>query len=55
MIKTVGETMKIKPSGGIRSWETAVGYLKQGADRLGVGSTEKVLEGSADNGDRTDY
>lgn len=55
MIKTVGKTMKIKPSGGIRSWETAVGYLKQGADRLGVGSTEKVLEGGTENGDCTAY
>lgn len=55
MIKTVGQTMKIKPSGGIRDWETAVGYLEQGADRLGVGSTEKVLEGGADDGVCTDY
>lgn len=45
MIKTVGKKMKVKPSGGIRSWDTAVAYLKQGADRLGVGSTKAVLEG----------
>ncbi|QGY46965.1 deoxyribose-phosphate aldolase [Maribellus comscasis] len=50
MIKTVGDKMKIKPSGGIRSWDTAVGYLDQGADRLGVGSTKAVLEGSVANG-----
>jgi len=43
MIRTVGKTMKIKPSGGIRTWETAVAYLNQGVDRLGVGSTETVL------------
>lgn len=55
MINTVGQTMKIKPSGGIRSWATAVGYLEQGAGRLGVGSTEKVLEGGAVDGDRTEY
>ena len=45
MVKTVGNKMKIKPSGGIRDWETAVAYLKQGANRLGIGSTEAVLNG----------
>jgi len=45
MIKTVGGRMKVKPSGGIRTWAAAVGYLEQGADRLGVGSTKAVLEG----------
>ena len=44
MIKTVGDKMGIKPSGGIRTWEKAVGYLQQGVTRLGVGSTEFVLE-----------
>jgi deoxyribose-phosphate aldolase len=46
MIKTIGGKMKIKPSGGIRDWETAVAFLEQGADRLGIGSTEAVLSGS---------
>ncbi|PIF05176.1 MAG: deoxyribose-phosphate aldolase [Draconibacterium sp.] len=46
MLKTVGGKMKIKPSGGIRDWETAVAYLEQGADRLGIGSTEAVLNGT---------
>lgn len=45
MIKTVGDKMGVKPSGGVRTWETAVAYLEQGADRLGVGSTEAVLAG----------
>ncbi|MDR1497490.1 MAG: deoxyribose-phosphate aldolase [Puniceicoccales bacterium] len=45
MLRTVGGKMKVKPSGGIRSWETAVAYLRQGVDRLGVGSTEAVLDG----------
>ena len=45
MLKTVGGKMKIKPSGGIRDWQTAVAYLEQGADRLGIGSTEAVLRG----------
>jgi len=45
MLKTVGDKMKVKPSGGIRDWETAVAYIKQGAHRLGIGSTEAVLSG----------
>jgi len=50
MLKTVGKTMGVKASGGVRTWETAVGYLKQGCKRLGVGSTEKVLDGAPDAG-----
>lgn len=46
MLKTVGGKMQIKPSGGIRDWETAVAFLDQGADRLGIGSTEAVLNGA---------
>ena len=45
MIKTVGKTMGVKASGGIRSYETAAGYLKQGCKRLGVASTQAVLDG----------
>ena len=51
MIKTVGDKMEVKPSGGIRDWETAVAFLEQGADRLGVGSTLAVLEGGQADGD----
>jgi len=50
MLKTVGKTMGVKASGGVRSWETAVAYLQQGCKRLGVGSTEKVLDGAPDAG-----
>jgi deoxyribose-phosphate aldolase len=50
MIKTVGDRMMVKPSGGIRDWETAVAFLEQGADRLGVGSTEAVLKGAKAEG-----
>ncbi len=46
MIKTVGGTMGVKASAGIRDYDTAVGYLEQGCKRLGVGSTEKVLDGA---------
>ena len=50
MVKTVGGKMKVKASGGIRSWDDAVGFLKQGADRLGIGSTEAVLNGATADG-----
>ncbi len=50
MIKTVGSKMKVKASGGIRTWEDAVAFLKQGVDRLGIGSTEAVLDGSEAEG-----
>ena len=46
MMKTVGETMGVKASAGIRDWETAVGYLDQGCKRLGVASTEQILDGA---------
>ena len=51
MLKTVGDKMEVKPSGGIRTWETAVAYLEQGAHRLGVGSTLAVLNGAEAKGD----
>jgi deoxyribose-phosphate aldolase len=51
MVKTVGDKMQVKPSGGIRDWETAVAFLEQGADRLGIGSTEAVLNGATATGD----
>ena len=51
MIKTVGDRMQVKPSGGIRTWQAAVDYLEQGADRLGTGSTVAVLDGGRVDGD----
>jgi deoxyribose-phosphate aldolase len=50
MMKTVGTTMGVKASGGIRDWKTAVGYLDQGCRRLGVASTEAVLDGAKHDG-----
>lgn len=51
MVKTVGGKMGIKASGGIRTWEQAVGYLEQGATRLGIGATKTVLEGGISTSD----
>lgn len=51
MIKAVGGKIKIKASGGIRDWATAVAYLQQGVDRLGIGATATVLDGGVAAGD----
>ncbi len=51
MVKTVGSKMQVKASGGIRSWKDAVAFLEQGADRLGVGSTEAILNGAKVEGE----
>ncbi len=51
MVKTVGDKMQVKASGGIRDWKTAVAFLDQGANRLGIGSTGAVLNGARAEGD----
>ncbi len=50
MLDTVGRTMKVKASGGIRTWADAVGYLRQGCARLGIGASEAVLDGVQGDG-----
>jgi deoxyribose-phosphate aldolase len=55
MLRTVGRTMGVKASGGVRTWDVAVGYLEQGCKRLGVASTEAVLDGAPDTGAPGDY
>jgi len=42
MLKTAGGKIKVKPSGGIRDYETAKMYVNMGADRLGVGCSTTV-------------
>lgn len=51
MVRTVGGKMGVKASGGIRSWEQAVGYLEQGVTRLGIGATESVLNSGTSSED----
>ena len=41
--------MGVKPSGGIRDYATACRYLDMGAKRLGVASTEAVLQGAPED------
>lgn len=50
MLKTVGATLRVKASGGIRTWQEAVAYLDMGCARLGIGATEAVLTGGKGNG-----
>ncbi len=45
MLNTVGNRAKVKAAGGIRDRETAIAFLEQGVDRLGIGSTAAVLDG----------
>lgn len=44
MKRTVGDTMKVKASGGIRTWEEADRMVKAGADRLGVSAGVQIVE-----------
>jgi len=45
MIKTVGDTMGVKASGGVRDYVGAVGFLEQGCKRLGTaGGTKSICE-----------
>jgi deoxyribose-phosphate aldolase len=43
MVKTVGDVMGVKASGGVRSYETACGYLDQGCKRLGAAGGTAVI------------
>jgi len=45
MVRTVGQTMGVKASGGIRDYVTAVSFLEQGCKRLGTaGGTKAICE-----------
>jgi len=45
MVATVGPTVEVKASGGIRTAEAAVAMLNAGATRLGLSGTRTVLDG----------
>ncbi len=47
MMKTVGDTMGVKASGGVRDYATATGFLDQGCKRLGAASGTAVIMGEA--------
>lgn len=44
--KTVGETMGVKASGGIKDVSTAQAMIEAGATRLGASRTAQILEGA---------
>jgi len=44
MIQTVGQTMGVKASGGVRSYATAAAYLDQGCTRLGATATKAIVD-----------
>ncbi|PKL07600.1 MAG: 2-deoxyribose-5-phosphate aldolase, partial [Spirochaetae bacterium HGW-Spirochaetae-7] len=43
MKKTVGDKLKVKASGGIRSYHDAIKMLDSGADRLGASSGVAIV------------
>jgi deoxyribose-phosphate aldolase len=47
MRKTVGDTMGVKASGGIRSAREAVAMVEAGASRIGTSAGVKIMEGMA--------
>ena len=51
MLETANGRIKVKPSGGIRNYETAKMYVDMGVDRLGIGygSCKAIAEGSTSN------
>lgn len=45
MKDTIGDSLKIKASGGIRDYETAIAMVEAGASRIGASSSIKIVEG----------
>ncbi len=44
MKKTIGDSLKIKASGGIRDYETAKAMIEAGASRIGASASVKIVE-----------
>lgn len=44
MKETVGDAVKVKAAGGIRSWKTCQEMIDAGAERIGIISSFKILE-----------
>ena len=51
MRKTVGPDIGVKASGGARSYEDALAFIKAGATRIGASSGVAIMEGDVANGD----
>lgn len=50
MKETVGDSMKVKASGGMRTYEDVLPVLEAGADHLGVSATLEILAGAEAHG-----
>jgi deoxyribose-phosphate aldolase len=46
MYKTVGKELKVKASGGVRTYEDAQALIDAGASRIGASSGLAILEGN---------
>ncbi len=44
MKKTVGDTLQVKASGGIRDYDTAIEMIEAGADRIGASASVQIME-----------
>lgn len=44
MKKTVGDSMQVKASGGIRDYDTVMAMVKAGADRIGASASVEVMK-----------
>ncbi|MFW6015437.1 MAG: deoxyribose-phosphate aldolase [bacterium] len=49
MKQVVGDNVKIKASGGIRDYDTAIAMIEAGADRIGASSSVKIVTGKGSN------
>ena len=52
MIEHCGPNVKVKASGGIRSYDDALAFVKLGCDRLGTSASQAIVDG-ASNGTRS--
>lgn len=55
MMRTVGDSMGVKASGGVRDYKSAVAFLEQGCKRLGTAGGTAVILGEAPAGDAKGY
>ena len=51
MKSIVGDNLKVKASGGIRSYEIAIDMIDAGASRLGASSSVKIVNQLESNSD----
>lgn len=51
----VGEKVKVKAAGGIRSFEDATAMIDAGADRLGTSRLVSILKEASNTADRSDF